>query len=216
MAELSRQPDSPNGHRKLEGSARACEDVALRQELTSLLIRTDRILKNAIQSATGVAPELEVVDQWRLSPPIPASLAPPLSPESEILGRCTSYRVDGVPLSWNLAYVDLGRVDATLAAQLESKRRNLGDLFGDPRIHRMDYASGTEKNAGELDEALHSRLPESFTGLETYLWRRYVAAMSGVITFVVIEALPVASWSDYWAERGRRERGEMSRPGGRT
>ncbi len=159
-----------------------------------ILRRTDRTLAQTIESIIGVPPELDVVDQWRLSPPDTAWLSPPLSPDSEILGRCTGYRMGAVRLSRNLSYVDLGRIDPTLAALLESTQLNLGQLFIDPRIEKLNFEFGTHEEAAEIDAVFRRSFPDELDELHPYVWRRYQAAIGGVMSFVVVEALPTRVW----------------------
>lgn len=158
-----------------------------------LLRLTDRTLAQTIESITEASPHLEVVSQWRLASPV-SWLSPPLSPDGEILARCTSYRMGAVRLSRNLSYVDLARIDPTLGALLEATQLNLGQLFVDPRIEKLNFEFGTEETAGEIDEALRRCFPNELDELHPYVWRRYQAAIGGVVTFLVIEALPVRVW----------------------
>ena len=97
-------------------------------------------LAENIESYTDVPPRLDVVGQWRLVPPVPW-LSPPLARDSEILARCTSY-LGSVRLACMLSYVDLGRIDSTLASLLETEQVSLGQLFVDPRIEQLDYEFG--------------------------------------------------------------------------
>ena len=159
----------------------------------AILRLTERTLAQTIESITDVPPHLEVLDQWRLAPPIPW-LSPPLSPDGEVLARCTSYRMGSVRLSCNVSYVDLARIDPTLGALLEAKHLNLGQLFVDPRIEKLEFEFGTEETAGEIDEVFRRCFPDERDDLTPYVWRRYQAAVGGVVTFLVIEALPVRVW----------------------
>jgi 3-deoxy-7-phosphoheptulonate synthase len=154
---------------------------------------TDRTLAQTIEWVTGAAPALDVKEQWRLAPPV-GWLSPPLSSEGEILARCTGYRMGNVRMSCNLSYVDLGRIDPTLGALLEAKHLNLGQLFIDPRIEKRDFEFGTDRDAGDIDEVFRRCFADEIEQLAPYVWRRYQAAIDGVVTFVVIEALPVAVW----------------------
>jgi hypothetical protein len=99
-----------------------------------------------------------------------------------------------VRLSCNLSYVDLARIDPTLGALLEAKQLNLGQLFVDPRIEKRDFDFGTNEDAGEIDDVFRRCLPGELLELYPYVWRRYQAAIGGVVTFLVIEALPVSVW----------------------
>ena len=172
---------------------RSGRERAVPDDAASILLLTERTLAQTIESITDVPPHLEVVDQWRLTPPVPW-LSPPLSPDGEILARCTSYRMGSVRLSCNLSYVDLGRIDPTLGALLEATHLNLGQLFVDPRIEKLGFEFGTTETAGEIDEVLRRCIPDELDDLSPYVWRRYHAAIGGVVTFLVIEALPIPVW----------------------
>ena len=171
----------------------AVDESTLPPDATAVLRLTDRTLAQTIESITDVPPHLDVVTQWRLAPPVPW-LSPPLSPHGEVLARCTSYRMGSVRLSCNLSYVDLARIDPTLGALLEAKQLNLGQLFVDPRIEKLDFEFGTNETAGEIDEVFRRCFPDELHELYPYVWRRYQAAVGGVVTFLVIEALPVPVW----------------------
>jgi hypothetical protein len=99
-----------------------------------------------------------------------------------------------VRLSRNISYVDLGRIDPTLAALLETGQVNLGQLFVDPRIEKLHFEFGTHEDAGEIDAVFRACFPGEEDDLHPYVWRRYRASIGGVISFVVIEALPTATW----------------------
>jgi 3-deoxy-7-phosphoheptulonate synthase len=172
---------------------RAGSEQVLPANAAAILRLTERTLAQTIESITDVPPHLEVLDQWRLAPPIPW-LSPPLSPDGEVLARCTSYRMGSVRLSCNVSYVDLARIDPTLGALLEAKHLNLGQLFVDPRIEKLEFEFGTEETAGEIDEVFRHCFPDERDDLSPYVWRRYQAAVGGVVTFLVIEALPVRVW----------------------
>ena len=159
-----------------------------------ILLRTERTLAQTIESIIGLPPDLDVVGQWRLSARTSGWLSPPLSPDSEILGRCTGYRMGAVRLSRNLSYVDLGRIDPTLAALLETTQLNLGQLFIDPRIEKEDFEFGTHEDAGEIDAEFRRWFSDEVDDLHPYVWRRYRAAIGGVTSFVVVEALPTRVW----------------------
>jgi hypothetical protein len=161
-------------------------------DAAALLHITDRTLGLVIESRLGVAPQLEVVSQWKVSPPVPEWLSRSLSGGGELSGRCTSYRIGGVRLSRNLAYVDLERIDPTIAILLESQQLNLGQLFLDPRIIKRGFEFGTEADAGEIDALLKEHFASETP--EPYVWRRYEGVIEGRVVFVVIEALPVATW----------------------
>jgi hypothetical protein len=166
-----------------------------------VLRMTDRTLAQTIESLTGAPPSLDVMAQWRLPPPV-EWLSPPLSPTGEILARCTGYRMGTVRLSRNLSYVDLGQIDPTLAALLEATQLNLGQLFVDPRIEKLHFEFGTHEDAGEIDETFRRCFPDEVADLHPYVWRRYQAAIGGVVTFVVIEALPVPVWERVLDQEG--------------
>lgn len=167
----------------------------------AVLGMTDRTLAQTIESITAQPPHLDVVSQWRLDPPVPW-LSPPLSVEGEILARCTGYRMGSLRLSLNLSYVDLGRIDHTLGALLEAKQLNLGQLFVDPRIEKRSFEFGTSDDAGEMDDVFRRWFPDELDEVYPYVWRRYHAAIGGVVTFVVIEALPVSVWGRLLAVGG--------------
>ena len=162
-------------------------------EPQGVLHLTDRTLAQTIESITGAPPHLDVVDQWRLPPPTPW-LSPPLSADGDVLARCTSYRMGSVRLSRNISYVDLSRIDPTIGALLEAGQLNLGQLFVDPRIEKLGFEFGTHEVAGEIDDVFRRCFPREVDDLHPYVWRRYQAAIDGVVTFVVIEALPEAIW----------------------
>jgi len=171
----------------------AVDERTLPPDATAVLRLTDRTLAQTIESITDVPPHLDVVTQWRLAPPVPW-LSPPLSIHGEVLARCTSYRMGSVRLSCNLSYVDLAQIDPTLGALLEAKQLNLGQLFVDPRIEKLDFEFGTTETAGEIDEVFRRCFPDELHEVYPYVWRRYQAAVGGVVTFLVIEALPVPVW----------------------
>ena len=179
------------------GRSFGAPDLAPRPSLSTpgdILQATDRTLAQTIEGVTGLPPELDVIDQWRLEPPVPW-LSPPLSPAGSVLGRCTSYRMGTVRLSRNISYVDLARIDPTLGALLEATQLNLGQLFVDPRIEKLDFEFGTHETAGAIDDVFRKCFPDELDDLYPYVWRRYQAAIEGVVTFLVIEALPVPVWS---------------------
>ncbi len=111
-----------------------------------------------------------------------------------MLARCTSYRMGSVRLSRNISYVDLSRIDPTIGALLEAGHLNLGQLFVDPRIEKLGFEFGTHEVAGEIDDVFRRCFPREVDDLHPYVWRRYQAAIDGVVTFVVIEALPEPIW----------------------
>jgi hypothetical protein len=67
-------------------------------------------------------------------------------------------------------------------------------LFVDPRIEKLEFEFGTHDTAGEIDEVFRECFPAEVDSLHPYVWRRYRAAIGGVVMFVVIEALPVRVW----------------------
>jgi 3-deoxy-7-phosphoheptulonate synthase len=172
---------------------RGGDDSAPPSDAMTVLQRTDQPLAQTIEAITDRPPQLDVVAQWRLAPPVPW-LSPPLSPNSEILARLTGYRMGSVRLACTLSYVDLARVDSTLVALLEAQHVSLGQLFVDPRIEQLDYEFGSSETAGPVDEALRRFFPDELHELYPYAWRRYEAATNGSVAFVVIEALPVPVW----------------------
>jgi 3-deoxy-7-phosphoheptulonate synthase len=186
-------------------------DALLPPDPAGVLRMTDRTLAQTIESLTGAPPSLDVMAQWRLAPPVDW-LSPPLSPTGEILARCTGYRMGSVRLSRNLSYVDLGQIDPTLAALLEATQLNLGQLFVDPRIEKLHFEFGTHQDAGEIDETFRRCFPEEVDDLHPYVWRRYQAAIGGVVMFVVIEALPVPVWERVLDQEGA---GAIPRDGSR-
>src|SRR3972149_5522243 len=88
----------------------------------------------------------------------------------------------------------MGQIDPALAALLEVAQLNLGQLFVDPRIEKLAFEFGTNETAGEIDDVFRGGFPDELDVLHPYVWRRYRAAIGGVVMFVVIEALPVPVW----------------------
>jgi 3-deoxy-7-phosphoheptulonate synthase len=174
------------------GSARP-EGQTAPTEPETVLHLTDRTLAQTIETITGVPPHLDVADQWKLPAPH-AWLSPPLSEDGDVLGRCTGYRMGSVRLSCNISYVDLSRIDPTIGALLENTQLNLGQLFVDPRIEKLAFEFGTDETAGEIDEVFRRCFANELHDLYPYVWRRYHATIDGVVTFIVIEALPVPVW----------------------
>lgn len=163
-------------------------------DVMDVLRTTDVTLGEVIESTLGVAPTLDVVGQWRLEPPHPAWVSPPLPEETDVLGRCTGYRMGLEQLSHNIAYVDLGRIEPAIAAKLEAQEIHLGQLFLNDQIEKFGFEFGTHDVAGGLDAELSQRLDGVATDLRPYVWRRYFAAVGGAVAFVVIEALPCGTW----------------------
>ncbi len=174
-------------------TGRGVDDSSPPSDAMTVLERTDCSLAENIESYTDMPPRLDVVGQWRLVPPVPW-LSPPLARDSEILARCTSYLMGSVRLACMLSYVDLGRIDSTLASLLETEQVSLGQLFVDPRIEQLDYEFGYSDAEGPLDEALRRFLPDELPILSPYVWRRYEATTHGQVAFVVIEMLPISVW----------------------
>jgi DAHP synthetase I family len=173
--------------------ARGGDDSAPPSDAMTVLQRTDQPLAQTIEAITDRPPQLDVVAQWRMTPPIPW-LSPPLSHGSEILARLTGYRMGSVRLACTLSYVDLSRIDSTLVALLEARHVSIDQLFVDPRIEQLDYEFGSSETAGPVDEALRRFFPDELHELYPYAWRRYEATTNGSVAFVVIEALPVPVW----------------------
>ena len=172
--------------------AKRVEPLAI--DAFDILRTTDRTLGEVIESIIGVPPGLQVIGQWRLEPPHPAWVSPPLSRRSLILERCTGYRNQLEPLSHNLSYVDLGRVDPEIARQLESGELHLGRLFLRPDIEKFGFEFGTDADDAGLVAKLRNRVGGSIADLHPFVWRRYYAAIEGLVTFIVIETLPCSSW----------------------
>lgn len=168
---------------------------AVPTEVMDVLRITDRTLGSVIASIIGVPPGLTVVGQWRVEPPHPSWVAPPLSSHSALLSRCTGYRNGEDELSHNISYVDLSRVDPEIARQLESEELNLGQLFLSDDIEKFGFEFGTDAEAGEIGATLRSRLDGIATDLSPYVWRRYLASIDGSVVFVVIESLPTRTWA---------------------
>ena len=172
--------------------------------LINVLHNIDRPLGQTIGAIVGAPPILEVISQWELAPPHASWLSPPLSPDSRVLARCTSYRVGRVNLSWNISYVDLGRIDPALASSLKKEDVNLGQLFTDPRTEGLEYEFGTQEDDGEIDEIFHQCVPKEFPQLNPYVWRRYKVSIAGIVTCIVVEALPVQVWDEILASQSGR------------
>jgi hypothetical protein len=159
-----------------------------------ILKRTDRTLAYEVSAALGARPALDLVGQERLAPPHPPWVAPPLPTDSEVLARWTGYRVGRVELTRNVAYVDPRFVDPRLMEALRDGTTSLGELFEDPEVDKMGFEFGTDEDAERFDADLLETIARGGLDLRPYVWRRYFAAFRGVITFVVIEALPVLTW----------------------
>jgi hypothetical protein len=162
-------------------------------QIRDLLGRTDLSLKSAVASLTGVWPRLEVASQALLTPPHPHWVTPPLRDGVPLLFRCTSYRSNAMPLSRNIAFVDMERLDPRIARALASGRIGLGDVFEQTAATKAGLRLGTDGDSPEVDVALEGAFGEGRT-IRPYLWRSYVAMMGGRSFALVIEALPVRSW----------------------
>lgn len=169
-----------------------------------ILKRTDRTLAYEVGAALGVRPALDLVGQERLAPPHPTWVAPPLPTDAEILARWTGYRVGRVELTRNVAYVDPRFADPRLMDDLQSGRVSLGQVFEDPEIDKLGFEFGTDEDATRFDADLVATLALGGSDLRPYVWRRYFAAYRGVITFVVIEALPVETWERLLSSEAER------------
>lgn len=162
--------------------------------VVDVLHSTDRTLGEVIGSTLGVNPSLEIVTQWRPDAPYPSWVSPPFAPDTPVLARCTGYRMHESALSNNLAYVDLAKVRPTVADGLESGRVHLGELFLDPTIERFGFEFGDDDEAPDLVKEYERLLAGHRYQFRPFVWRRYLAGVGGTPTFIVIEALPIASW----------------------
>jgi hypothetical protein len=169
----------------------------------SLLRVTDRTLGVVIARAVGMEPALTVVSQSVVEPPHPAWAVPPLGATSRLLVRRTSYGVGRLALSRNLACVDLDRVPADIAADLESERLNLGELFVSDAIEKSAFRFEVP---GDVDRSLHEGYPDGPVPFDPCVSRRYDAALAGSVAFVVVESLPVTTWASLLGSREERDR----------
>jgi hypothetical protein len=158
-----------------------------------LLHRMEGTLASVFQDALDISPYLHVIRQQRVQPPFPSWLTWLLHPEGELLVRWTRYQIGPVVLSRNLAYVDLGRVDAPIVERLESKQLNLGELFESTEIRKFGFEFGTGGTAGPIHWVLREGHTDTRT-LHPYVWRRYIAATGGRAGFLVVECLPLSTW----------------------
>jgi 3-deoxy-7-phosphoheptulonate synthase len=158
-----------------------------------LLHRTEGTLARVIEDALDISPHLHVVRQQRVQPPFPSWLTWLLQPEGDLLVRWTRYEIGATVLSRNLAYVDIGRVDAPIVERLESKELNLGQLFETTDIRRFGFEFGTGGTAGPIHWVLREGHTDTKT-LHPYVWRRYIGATGGRTGFLVVECLPSLSW----------------------
>jgi hypothetical protein len=158
----------------------------------SLLRVTDRTLGVVIARAVGMEPALTVVSQSVVEPPHPAWAVPPLGATSRLLA-----------LSRNLACVDLDRVPADIAADLESERLNLGELFVSDAIEKSAFRFEVP---GDVDRSLHEGYPDGPVPFDPCVSRRYDAVLAGSVAFVVVESLPVTTWASLLGSREARDR----------
>ena len=163
------------------------------KEAADVLRMTDETLQSTIASLVGARPELDVVGQMRLSPPYPQWLKWVLHAEGDLLARWTRYRIGDVTLSRHVAYVDFGRVDPDILERLQAEELHLGQILTGPGVDKFGFEFGTGGSAGELDLALR-RGHSDVRNLNPYHWRRYIAATSGRVGFLVVEALPSLLW----------------------
>jgi 3-deoxy-7-phosphoheptulonate synthase len=170
-----------------------------------VLRRTEGTLESVIESILGTAPRLDVIHQQRISPPYPSFLEWLLRPEGDLLVRWTQYRMGPVTLTRNLSYVDFGRVDPTILARLEAEEIHLGQLFRSQKIDKFGFEFGTGVSAGEIDLLLRQGHTDE-KSLHPYVWRRYIAATSGRVGFLVIESLPTLTWRRLLASEEERAR----------
>jgi hypothetical protein len=153
---------------------------------------TDRTLGSSIHEILGIEPDLDVVRQW-LVHDASAVRAPDSFPEgSDVLVRCTGYRVGSTRLSRNLAYVDLGRVDPVVASELVSGELHLGQLFLDGEIVKHGYEFGTDTDAPDVDDMFEQCFEDE--EVQPFVWRRYLAGPRGEDVYVVVESLPTLVW----------------------
>jgi hypothetical protein len=169
----------------------------------SLLRLTDRTLGVVIARAIGVDPALAVVSQSVEEPPHPAWAVPPLGATARLLVRRTSYGIGRVALSRNLACVDLDRVPADIAADLESERLNLGELFVSDAIEKSAFRFEVP---GDVDRSLHEGYPEGPLAFDPCVSRRYEASLGDSVAFVVVESLPMRTWASLLGSREERDR----------
>ena len=187
---------SATSHRVESSVASALPDAgpARPADPMSLLYETQGTLANVIERAVGTPPRLDVVRQIRISPPYPTWLRWVLRPEGDLLVRWTRY-VDGDSvLSRHLSYVDFGRVDPEVMTRLETEELNLGQLFSSTEIDKFGFEFGTGVNSGEFDRLIREGHKDT-KSMHPYVWRRYIAATSGRVGFLVFEALPTLVWT---------------------
>jgi 3-deoxy-7-phosphoheptulonate synthase len=163
------------------------------REAADVLRMTGGTLQSTIASLVGTRPDLDVVGQMRMTPPYPSWLRWLLHAEGDLLVRWTRYRIGNVTLSRHVAYVDFGRVDPDVLDRLQSEELHLGQVLTGPEVDKFGFEFGHGGSAGELDLALR-RGHSDVRNLNPYNWRRYIAATSGRVGFLVIEALPSLLW----------------------
>jgi 3-deoxy-7-phosphoheptulonate synthase len=172
---------------------------------TDVLRLTDETLASVFESIVGAPPILEVIRQERASAPHPSWLTWLLRPGGDLLVRWTRYRLGQTILSYNLSYVDLTRVDRKIVARLEARKLNLGQLFSQSEIDKFGFEFGSGTEAGEIDLMLREGHGDE-VGRHPYLWRRYIAATSGRVGFLVIESLPNTTWTRLLSSEEERAR----------
>ena len=149
-----------------------------------------------IGTLLDVRPELEVIDQQMRFAPRDLAVAPPLAADRPLLLRFTGYRHERIPLSRNVAFVDVSRFPRELAVDLRRGRINLGELFASGDAVKSEFDFGTHADAGPLNLFIRSFAPWPPAPFDTFAWRRYAASVHGPSTVVVFEALPGATWSE--------------------
>jgi 3-deoxy-7-phosphoheptulonate synthase len=161
--------------------------------VSDVLHDTNGTLALVIERALGEAPRLEVMKQKRISAPYPTWLRWLLRPDGDLLVRWTRYVIGSTTLSRNLSFVDFGRVDPEIMSKLEAEELNLGQLFTNVEIDKFGFEFGSGVNSGEFDMLLREGHSDT-KSLHPYVWRRYIAATSGRVGFLVFEALPSVAW----------------------
>lgn len=153
---------------------------------------TDRTLGSSIHQILGIEPDLDVMRQWLIHGASPGRAPDSFPEESDVLVRCTGYRVGSTRLSRNLAYVDLGRVDPVVASELVSGELHLGQLFLDGEIVKHGYEFGTDTDAPDVDDMFDQCFEDE--EVQPFVWRRYLAGPRGEDVYVVVESLPTLVW----------------------
>lgn len=162
------------------------------QGILELISHVDVSLHAAIESALGLAPELEVVSREERRPPHPEWLAECFSARATLLVRCTRYRTGSTILSMNVAYLDPGRIHPDLLSRLEAGEVTLRDVLFRDGLERSLLGLGTSEDARWVHRALHGCFAEEAD--TPYLWRRYTAPARAPTAFMVIESLPMQIW----------------------